>query len=854
MISRNILLLCFITFGLTGLNAQKTKLTTVIGQVTDASTGETLPFVDVYFAGTTVGTNTDVDGKYRLQTQWGSEYVVASYLGYQSDTIKIIPGKRNTKVDFKLGEGTYTLQTVEVKVKKRRYKNKNNPAVQLIRNVLANRDKNRVKGLDYYQYEKYEKLELDINNITDEFRQSKTFRKLQFIFNYVDTSTINGKPYLPIYFREIISDIYYRGADKNEKEYQKAIKFTGLEEYLNEQTISSLMDRLYMDIDIYDNTINLMGQNFSSPISPLAPQIYKYYILDTLEYAGRQVYNLAFLPRNNLDFAFKGNMYITFDDKYTVLKVDMGIDNRINLNFVRDLKIVHEFEQVDSAWVLKKDELIVDYGAGNKGTGFFGRRTIERRNHIINQKIPDEKFAPAEKIFVLRDAKDKEEDYWDQERFESLSENEKGVYHMIDTLQTVPAFKRTLNIIKLLLTGYLTAKGLDIGPIGAFYSFNDVEGFRLRFGGQTNINFSKKIRLEGFGAYGFRDKKYKYSAGVTYSFNRDYEENPKHFIKASIQQETGFPGQQLRFVNEDNFFLSFKRGPIDKMLFYNTYRIEYLKETKTPFDFGLRFESRKTRPYGSLRFRQLQDDVLISVPFIRTTELSFNLRYAPNEQFWQGYTYRVPLFNKYPIFNFNYTAGLKGLLGGQYNYHHLYASIFKRFNLNILGQSNVLLESGKYFGEGLPFIGLHLPNANQTFAYQIYSYNLMNFLEFVSDEYVSLNVQHFFQGFFFNKIPLFKRLKFREILTFKMLYGRLTDINNPDSNFESFLLPTTEGQASTFTLESKPYMEGGIGISNILKFVRVDLVKRFTHLDNPNIPILWGVKGLGVRARVKVEF
>ncbi len=835
--------------------AQKPKLTTVIGQVTDALTGEPLPYVDVYFAGTTVGTNTDVDGKYRLQSQWGSDLVVASYLGYQPDTVKIIVGSRNTKINFKLGEGAYTLNTVEVKVKKRRYRNKNNPAVALIRKVLAHRDQNRLKSLDYYQYEKYEKLELDINNITDEFRNSKTFRKLQFIFDYVDTSSINGKPYLPIYFREIISDVYYRGRDANLKEYQKAIKYTGLKEYLNEQTISSLMDRLYMDIDIYDNTINLMGQNFTSPIAPLAPQIYKYYILDTLEYKGRQVYHLAFLPRNNLDFAFKGSMYISFDENYAVQRVEMGIDNRINLNFVRDLHVVHEFEQIDGAWVLQKDELVVDYGTGNKGTGFFGRRSIERRNHKINQKIADELFLPTERIFVVEDAKEHKEDYWETQRFNELSESEKGVYHMIDTLQKVPAFKRTLNLIKLGLTGHLTASKVDIGPVGAFYSFNEVEGFRLRFGGQTNLKFNEKIRLRAYGAYGFRDKAYKYSGVFRYSFQKDFEDNPKHYIEASIQRETSFPGQALRFVNEDNFFLSFKRGPIDKMLFFDSYKIEYLKETKTAFDYRLTVENRKTRPYGTLKFLKQNEGVdPYEISEFTTTEISFNLRYAPNEQFWQGYTYRVPLFNKYPIININYAAGFKGLLGGQYNYHHLNASIFKRLNLNILGETNVLVEGGKYFGEGIPFTNLHLPNANQTFAYQIYSYNLMNFLEFVSDEYVSLNIQHFFKGFFFNKIPLLKRLKFREIITLKMLYGRLTDDNNPERNTESFMLPQSEGVQTTFVLTEGPYVESSVGISNILKFGRIDLVKRFTYLDNPNIPTLWGVKGLGIRARIKLEF
>lgn len=839
---------------------QKPGLTTVIGEVKDATTGELLPFVDVYFAGTTVGTNTDVNGYYKLSSQWGSDKVVANYLGYEPDTIQIIPGKRNAKIDFGLGEGAIVMNTVEIKAKKQRYKNKDNPAVQLIKDILEHREENRTGGLDYYQYEKYEKIELDINNITDDFRQSRPFKKLQFIFNYVDTSEINGKPYLPIYFREIMSDVYARKDPEAEREYQKAIKITGLQEYLNDQTISAIMDRIYVDVDIYDNRIELLAQDFTSPISPLAPSIYKYYILDTIEYKGQQVYDLAFLPRNSSSFAFKGNMYVSQDGNFTVMKVKMGVDSRINLNFVRDMEIVQEFEKVNGAWIIAKDEIVVDYALGNKGTGFFGRRSVERRDHIINEKIPDDKFSGSENIIVADDAKEKGDEYWGSARFEDLTETEVGVYHMVDTLQTVPAFRRTLDLVKLGLTGYYAVGGIDIGPVGAFYSFNDVEGFRLRFGGQTNMDFNKKWRFEGYGAYGFKDKRFKYFGSAQYSFNKDYDVNPKHFLKFSYQRETTFPGQVLQFVNEDNFFLSFRRGRVDQMLFFNSFKFDYLKETKTPFDFGIRLENKKTEPYGALKFNEVQStgDTL-SISDIHTNEISFNIRYAPNEEFWQGYTYRTPLFNKYPIINLNYTAGIKGPLGGDYNYHKINLSIFKRFYMSVLGQTNVLLTGEKIFGKNLPFVLLQLPQANQTYSYQIYSYNMMNFLEFVSDEYVSINVEHFFNGFFLNKIPLLKKLKLRELITAKVLYGQLSDRNNPAITENLFELPTrpVEGGGevtSTYTLDNRPYIEGSIGVSNVLKFARVDFVKRFTHLDHPDVPTLWGVKGLGIRVRVKLEF
>jgi hypothetical protein len=850
-------LLLLAVFFLTGSSALfSQKLTSVKGMVTDAQTKEPLPFVNVAFLGTPVGTTTDLDGTYSIDTKWGSDSLQVSFVGYELATVPVKLGT-NQKIDFALKPTTLTLGEVVVKEKRGRYKRKDNPAVELIKHVIDHKDQNRMEAQDFYEYEKYEKIELALNNITEEFRQKRAFRKFQFIFEHVDTSALNGKPYLPIFIRETASQVYFRKNPEAEKEYRKGIKLTGIEEYFDSDNLATLTDILYQDVDIYENNITMLGLQFISPLSPAANTFYRFYIIDTIRYNGHEVIDLAFMPVNKQDIGFKGDLYILNDSTYAVVKADLGISEKINLNFVEDLKVVQEFTHENGVWILTKDQVVADLALSKGASGFFGTRSVLYRNHVFNTEREASIYSGTEKIVEGKGAYKKDEDFWADARQEKLSDREEGVYQMIDTLQTVPAFRRTLDIITLLLSGYKQAGKFDIGPVGAFYSFNEVEGFRLRFGGMTTPKLIPKLKLEGYAAYGFKDQEWKYSGAVLYSFQEDFKSNPKHYVRLSYQHETSFVGQNLDFVVEDNFFLSFKRGGSDKMLFYDSWKGEYFFETNSKFSFGLNYEHKKQRPLGSLRFdfTDPENQQPISFTDLTTSEISAMVRFAPNEQYIQGKQFRFPLFNKHPIFTLRYAAGFDGLLGGEYDYQRLSLNIFKRFYLSIFGITDVEVEGGKIFGDGVPYFLLDLPRANQTFAYQKRSYNLMNFLEFANDAYVSWKTEHFFNGFIFNKIPLLKRLKLREVISFKGVWGTLSDKNNPLKNPEliQFII-NDKGQQQTYTLENKPYMEAGAGIMNIFKFGRIDFVKRLTYLDNPNIPVLFGVKGLGIRAMVKFEF
>ena len=832
------------------------EVTRIKGRVIDAATKQPMPFVSISFVGANIGTTTDFDGNYYLETQWATNRILASFIGYKVDTLRVVKGKTQT-LNFALKETGITMQEVTIVAEKTKYRNKDNPAVDLIKEVIDRKDKNRKKSLDFYEYDKYEKIEIDLNNLTEDFLNKGWLKKhFQVVIDNIDTSEINGKPFLPIYLRETASKVYYRKKPKTEKEYRTGSKQTGFDGYVDEDGMSFLMDKLYQNVDIYDNTVNILTNQFTSPISPLATTIYKFFIIDTTIVNGVQAINLAFTPRNKAEFAFTGNLYIANDSTFNIVKVSLGIPKQVNINFVKDLLLEQEFEQYnDSIWMVSKEKLIIDYNFTNKGRGFFGKRNVYYNNIKFNTEQPDSVYNPIEKIIKIEDNSVKDENFWAEARPDSLTKTEKGVYVMIDSIQNIKAYKRFMDVAFLLITGWHSLGKIEVGPLNTFYSFNQVEGFRVRGGFRTTPKLIENMMFDTYLAYGFGDKEYKYFAGYTYSFNKNYLTNPQHKITASYQHETNFPGQDLQFLNDDNFLLSFRRGNSNRMLFFDSYKLDYVHESKSGFSYNLIFENKLQRPLGVLDFVLSDTSSRVTFSNIKTDNLSVNLRFAPNEQFYQGKNFRLPIYNKYPIFQLRFTQGFKGLINGEINYTRLTSNIFKRFYLSLLGYTDFELEGGKIFGK-VPFPLLNLPQANQSFFLQEPSFNLMNFMEFMSDEYASLKITHSFNGTIFNRIPLFKRLKLREVVSLKLLYGRLTDENNPDTQKDVFLFPVNEyNESITYQFKNGiPYAEASIGVSNIFKIFRVDLLQRLTYLDNQDISSLFGVKGLAIRAKGKIDF
>jgi hypothetical protein len=847
-----------LTFVFTPTFAQMAA-TSARGIVLDATTNEPLPLATVQFDGLYKGAVTDAEGKFDIQTDEPAKRLKVTYMGYETAFVDLKSGELNSDLTVRLSEATTTL--VEVVVRNEKYRNKGNPAVELIQKVIENKDRNRRQGLDFYNFEQYEKIEFAINRVDDKLRNGFLFKNIKFIFDNADTSA-NGVVSLPFYLQERLSDVYYRKNPRDEKTIVKGEKSTTMPGFIDGVGVSSYVQNMYQQVDIYDNRINLATVDFVSPLAPMSPSLYRFYIEDTVKMKDVQAVRLYFAPRTKGDLAFEGYMWVALDGSYAVRKIELGVPKNINLNWVSDLSVEQEFDWVNSSdsimgprrgLMLSKDVVIMNFGAGRDSTqrGLIGRKTTSYRDYSFGEPESDKVFKISGKTYYEEDAVEQSEQFWAVNRHMELNEREQSIQKTIDTLYNYRPFKRFLNVTRLLFEGYhsINDGGFEVGPVNTFYSFNEIEGFRGRLGGRTNLKFARNIQFEGYMAYGFKDQRMKGSLSATYALNSaNVRRFPLDQVKIWFKDDIKIPGQELQFFQEDNFLLSFKRGVNDKMTYNRVLGVEYLKETPSHFSYSFTAATERQQPAGALTFRYGNPEEPQYATEIQTTDFGIHLRYAPNERFYQGASYRTPILNKYPKFNLWYNLGAKGVLGGQYNYHSVQAKVEKVFYVSPLGWSQVVLEGGRIFGT-LPFPLLKIHRANQTYAYQLESYNLMNFMEFVSDKYASVNVTHSFGGFFFNRLPLLRKLKLREMVSFKGLWGGLDEKNKPTPENGLFYVPTdANGTPLTYSLEKEPYMEASVGVGNIFKVLRVDYVRRLNYLDLPNAP-KWGI-----RARFKVEF
>ena len=689
---------------------------TITGVVTDAETKEPLPFVNVYFKGTSVGTVTDGNGSYSVHAN-NNNYseLHFSFTGFKTIIKKIQPGETQIVNVNLVPEMTELQEVVITSGKEReRYRNKNNPAVDLVREMIAHKKENRMEHYDYAEYEEYEKLQMSLSNVSDKFRERKLFRKYKWMFENVDTTSVPGKALLPIYLQETISDQYYQRSPEKRKSVTKGHQKVNFDDYIDNQGLSTYLNYLYNDIDIYDNNITLFTNQFLSPIADAAPTFYKFYITDTLKNQSPPLAELSFAPRNAGDFLFQGRLYVTLDSNYAVRKVNMTVNKRINLNWVRELYIDQDFEKLeDGRYHVVKSRMRADFGLSKGGGGLYGERVVSHKNFTVN-KSRSESFYSGDIKTTLSDAEKHTDDFWLTNRHDSLTHAESKVYQNIDSLQKLPSFKRTLDIATLLLAGYKSFGWWELGPVNTFYSFNPVEGFRLRAGGRTTPKFNERLYFETYGAYGFKDEKWKYFLSATYSFTgRSILEFPIKTLRVSYQRDTKIPGQELQFVQEDNFLLSFKRGINDKWLYNDIWNIDYVHEFDSHFSYKIGFKNWKQTPAGGLYYEVRSEDSSFSVQHITTSEFSLELRWAPGEQFYQGKTYRIPIPNRYPIVTARLIGGVEGLFNSQYSYQNVALNIYKRVYLSQFGYTDIVAEGGYVFGT-VPFPLLSIHRANQT--------------------------------------------------------------------------------------------------------------------------------------------
>jgi hypothetical protein len=806
------------------------QTTTVSGIIRD-NKGVTVPFAGITFPGSQIVSKSDIQGKYKISTTEKFTQIKFSYVGYKTVIKPIIPGKDQI-INVVLEEDATMLTEVVIKSKTKGYKNKDNPAVELIREVIDHKNGNRAESYDYLQYHQYERIGFSLNNLPAQITDKKLFQKYDFLIEHPDSAQSTGKSILPVYMSEKISENYYRKDPEKHVQIITGKKEVDFSDYIDQDGMNMYLNRMYADVDIYANNIFIVSNEFLSPVAKSAPTFYKYFISDTVLTADNQkLVELSFVPRNPTDILFEGKLFVTTDGNYAISKVELGLNKDVNVNWVRQLHVDQDFEkQADGRYQVSKTKLMVDYGLlKTKGPGVYGERTVVLSNYVVNKAAPDLQYEGTD-VQTLPDAGNQNNKTWATMRPDTLSAADSKVYSNIDSLKKMPSFKHAMGALLVLSTGFKTFKNVDIGPVGSFYSFNPIEGLRLGLGGRTTPEFNKRLYLASYGAYGFMDQKWKYSLSTTFAFNnKSVYTFPEHYIRASYQNDSRIPGQE---THDDSFLTSFKHGDNDKWLYNKTSRIDYLHEFNNHFSYGLGLKNWIQRPAGALSFVTTGN---VTVPDLTTTELSATMRWAPHEKIFQGKIYRTNIPTKYPIISSTITAGVKGLLDGGYNYQKATVSLFKTFYMSQLGFTNVTLE-GSYINGQAPYPLLTIHQGNQSYSYRDDTYNLMNFLEFVSDHYVSANIEHSFNGFFLNKVPLLRKAKLLEYAGIKVLAGGLRTENTPELNTSLYKFTTdSSGQPLTYSLNRTPYIEGNLGVGNILKIFRVDFVKRFNYLDHPGI-------------------
>jgi len=808
------------------LFAQKTI---VYGKVIDAVSKQTVPAAPVYFLGTKSGTVTDMDGNFRIETYYSSDTLRCSAMGYAEKSVRIKQGT-STQVNFELVESNTTAVVVV------RPKDEPNPAIALMKKVIDNKKINNREKLDAYEYEAYNKVEFDINNIKAAIGDKKLLKPFEFMLEGIDTT--QEKPYLPVFMTESLSDYYFRRNPKISKEIVKATRVSGVEN----QSINQFLGDMYQNVNVYDNELIVFSKSFTSPVAAYALGFYDYGLVDSAFIDKKWCYKLEFFPRRKQELLFHGEMWI-HDTTYAIVRIDATISEDANINWIKQFSVHQEYDQVEpEVWMLVKDQLFVEFNLSERKVGVYGRKHSSYDHFVINKPKEDKFYQGYSDIIVDPNSSLHDDTYWLEHRHEALSKKEERIYNMADTLKTLPQFKTVADVINLFVQGYKVIGNFELGPYYTFYSFNPIEGNRLRLGGRTSNEFSKKLMLEGYVAYGFRDERFKYGGGALYIFNK----NPRMAIGLNAKRDMEQLGLGAGAFRQDNILSSvFRRNPANKLTDVTDFTTYFEKEWLYGLSNKLIFKHRELRPAGNkytyTRFLPLTNTFAPEDALI-TSEVTLYTRFAFKEKFVYGEFERISLGTNYPQIELAYTVAIPKLLSAEYRYQRAQIQVIDKVRFGPFGYCNFTLQAGKIYGN-LPYPMLQMHQGNETFFYDEASYNTMNYFEFVSDRWASLWASYHAEGLFFNKIPLMRKLNWREVASAKFLVGGY-DLRNDEKLSRDF---NGDGIADIYLLK-QPYLEAALGVENIFKVLRIDALWRLSYLDHPDI-----VK-FGFRAKLQFEF
>lgn len=830
-IFRLVMIVLFALFSNVAIYAQNT---TAQGIVRDSATNEPIEFATVRFDGTNVGKLSDEDGKFSISNSKGNNVVIVSLMGYESRRITV-PKQQTTKLDIKLKSEGVQLNEVVIRPGKEKYSKKDNPAVELIKKVIANKNDYLITNQDYYMNDEYDRLLFAIN----EYKADKGVLKgLKFISKYADTSQIDGKTILPISVRETLSNVYYRKDPKGTRRVVVAHQLEGLDEQMNTESMETVLAELFKDVNITDNNINMLFQDFVSPLSSVASvSFYKWYIIDTVTIDQKRYVNLGFVPFNTRDIGFIGNLYVQPEAPYAVKRVSFRVPSNINVNYVENMLITQEFEEKSpNLWVPLRFTAAMDlslYGAAK----FYVEKEKTFENFIFNLPV-DAAFATSSPVIYLSDYKKHDKKYWDSRRPTEVNKDYR-LSEMMEEFRKNKLFDITLKTIDILTSQYIPLNGdeeknkLDLGTTLTFYSFNHLEGNRFRLTASTTKNLHPHFFMYGYLAYGTKDGKWKYYGEATWAFNnKKYhkDEYPKHNLSIAHKYDVNPLGQRFLQAERDNILLSFNARRYNNMTYDRMTEINYIHEYHGGFSYNIYGKTHNEEAAGELKFqRRDENDNLVDMGNLKTTELGLDLRYAHGEKFFQQKRRRQALPSKGYTIAYSHIMGLKNVFGGQFKYNKSSLSFDKELWVAPYGKIGITLKGEKIWGS-VPFPLLLSGNANSSMTIQRGSFYMLSPLEFLNDSQFTWDIDYRMGGWILNRIPVIKSLKLREVAGFRGFFGHLTRDNNPTYNKDLLVFPD-----DVYSMNKTPYMEYSVGIENIFQLFRIDYVRRISYLDNPGV-------------------
>lgn len=820
------------------------------GIVRDSISDEVIPNAFVSTADGKTGTMTDSRGIFEITVPVETRALKIRCQGYESKNIAITKNRINMYAVY-LRPEAQTLD--EVIVSKKRYSKKNNPAVDLMQHIRKTAGVNDPTTRPYYSYDAYQRTSIALNNV-DASGDKGLIARFPFLLEHLDTSQISGMPILPVSVREQSSKVYNRSNPQGKHTVVTGKRSEGLDEMLDAESMDRFFNDILGPIDIYSRDITLLQNRFVSPLSPIAAYFYKFYLTDSIKGPeGRTFYTLSFYPHNKSAFGFTGTLEVAKNDTSAfVRKVDMRVPAEINLNFIQNLVIRQEFDEtVDGTRLPEKDEMIIEAQIVPGTQGLYARRIIDYTNHSFDPPADEIRiFKPRAPVTSLLDANKRDSIFWATVNPSGLSRGERGVGTMLHKFRQNKVFYWGEKIIKILVTGYVPTDGkyskFDYGPVNTTVSANPLEGLRLRAGGITTANLNPHWFTRFYGAYGFKDHRWKYGLELEYSIvpkERHTREFPVHSLRFTSMYDVDRPGQQYIFTNPDNVFLSLHRPGTDPMTYRRLNSMLYTLELETHFSVKFKIANERQYESSQMKFNLSGGG---QRKFFDITSAELELRFAPNETFYQTTSNRFPINLDHPVLTFTQTFAPRGLGNfGEVNSTQL--SIMKRFWFSAFGYLDVLAKGGHVWSFGTPFNHLFIANTNLSYTIQPESFALTAPLEFFADSYGFADVTYWANGAILNYVPLIKKLKLREVFAVRAFYGTLSKGNDPAVTPGLIVWP---GYETTSSRLHTPYVEASVGLDNILRCLRLDYVWRITHR---NLPVEGGSKW-GIRVAFHATF